>query len=178
MVAGSGVKLALTFIVRIGLCLGLAALAWWGLGPAAGVLSLALLALLGLLLARPLIDLASASVRGVRRVALQPLEGRHYAHAGVSLDVIETADARWLRAAPVQRLLGDTSPEERFARRLGPAEHLEPRPGHWYVRDQALADYLDRSPAAMDTRRNSFRLFIQRDIIDPHRRARRQQSSR
>ena len=173
MVAGFNVKLALTFIFRIGLCLGLAALAWWALGPAAGVLSLALL---GLLLARPLIDLASASVRGVRRVALQPLEGRHYAHAGVSLDVIETADARWLRAAPVQRLLGDTSTEERFARRLGPADHLEPKPGRWYVRDQALADYLDRSPAAMDSRRNSFRLFIQRDIIDPHRRARRQQA--
>jgi len=175
VVAGFGLKLALTFIFRIGLCLGLAALAWWALGPAAGVLSLALL---GLLLARPLIDLASASVRGVRRVALQPLEGRHYAHAGVSLEVIETPDARWLRAAPVQRLLGDTSPEERFARRLGPADHLQPQPGRWYVRDQALADYLDRSPAAMDTRRNSFRLFIQRDIIDPHRRARRQQTGR
>ncbi len=173
MVERFGVKLALTFIVRIGLCLGLAALAWWALGPAAGVLSLALL---GLALARPLIDLASASVRGVRRASLQPLEGRHYAHAGVSLEVIETPDARWLRAAPVQRLLGDTSPEERFARRLGPADHLQPRPGQWYVRDQALADYLDRSPAAMDTRRNSFRLFIQRDIIDPHRRARRQQA--
>jgi hypothetical protein len=164
--------LALTFALRIALCAAVCGLAWWLLGPAAALLSLALL---GVLLAKPLIELTSASVGRVRDAALQDLEGHHYAHAGFPLEVIETPDARWLRAAPVQRLLGDTAPEASFARRMGPGEQLEPRPGRWYVRDEALASYLDRSPQAMDKRRNGLRLFIQREIIDPHRRARRRQ---
>jgi hypothetical protein len=159
---------------RLAACCAAVALGWWMLGP----IGLAVTApLWGIAFARPLIDAASAFTRSAQHAALRDLEGRHYAHAGVSIDVIETEDARWLRAADVQRVLGDRSPEPAFARRLGPGQALEPRPGRWYLRDGALWEYLEHSSQAMDARRNSLRLFIQRDIIDPHRRARRQRGA-
>jgi hypothetical protein len=159
---------------RAAACAAATALAWWMLGA----IGLAVTApLWGIAFARPLIDAASAFTHSARHAALRDIEGRHYAHAGVGIDVIETEDARWLRAADVQRVLGDRSPEPRFARRLGAGQALEPKPGRWYLRDEAVWDYLEQSSQAMDARRNAFRLFVQRDIIDPHRRARRQRGA-
>lgn len=145
-------------------------LVWRTLGPVGLVLTAPLW---GVAFARPLLEAFSAMGRTARHAALADLEGRHFAHAGVRIDVIETEDARWLRAADVQRVLGDRSDEAAFARRLGPGHALEPRPGRWYLRDGALWEYLEHSSQAMDTRRNSLRLFVQRDVMDPHRRARR-----
>lgn len=156
---------------RIAACTLALWLAWRGLGP----IGIAVTApLWGIAFARPLIEAFGAFRRTAQHAALRDLEGRHYAHAGTSIDVIETDDARWLRAAHVQRVLGDRSDETAFARRLGPGQALEPRPGRWYLRDEALWEYLEQSSQAMDNRRNSLRLFVQRDVIDPHRRARRQ----
>lgn len=146
-------------------------LGWQALGPVGLVVTAPLW---GIAFARAVIEAAAAFGRRAQHAALRDLEGRHYAHAGVSIDVIETEDARWLRAAHVQRVLGDRSPEQAFVRRLGPGHALEPRPGRWYLRDGALWEYLEQSGQAMDARRNGLRLFVQRDVIDPHRRARRQ----
>jgi hypothetical protein len=156
---------------RVAACLLGAALAWRFLGPIGLVVTAPLW---GIAFARPLIEAFGAFRRTAQHAALRDLEGRHFAHAGTSIDVIETDDARWLRAAHVQRVLADRSDEAAFARRLGPGQALEPRPGRWYLRDEALWEYLEQSSQAMDNRRNSLRLFVQRDVINPHRRARRQ----
>lgn len=151
------------------------AFAAWGAWRVLGPIGLVVTApLWGIAFARPLIETLGTLRRTARDAALRDLQGRHYAHAGVSIDVIETEDARWLRAAHVQKLLGDRADEAAFARRLGPGQALEPKPGRWYLRDEAVWEYLENSSQAMDARRNGLRLFIQRDIIHPHRRARRQ----
>jgi hypothetical protein len=163
-------KPAATWLLR-GLACAIAAAVMW---RALGAIGLVVTApLWGIAFARPLIELTGAFWQRGRAAALHDLEGRHFAFAGITIDVIETEDARWLRAADVQRVLGDRGDEAAFARRLGPGQALAPKPGRWYLRDEALWDYLEQSSQAMDARRNRLRLFVQRDVIDPHRRARR-----
>jgi|APTNR8051073442_1049403.scaffolds.fasta_scaffold71643_2 hypothetical protein len=155
--------------LRLAVCIAASVAVYATLG---GVVAVFTIPLWGVLLARPLIELASDLRQRVRGAALRDVEGRHFRWAGFPIDVAETADARWLRASQVQRILGDTAPEEAFARRAGAGQQLELRPGQWYVKDSGLVDYLDRSQLAMDSRRNGLRLFVQRQVIDPHRRAR------
>ena len=125
----------------------------------------------GFLLAEPLYEVAASGARRTRHQALHDATGLHFEHAGYPIRVLETEHERWLRASQLQAALGGDRPEEVFARRFGgEAQRFDGEPG-WYLRDEAVADYLGRSNVAMDARRNGLRLFVQREVIDPHRRA-------
>lgn len=121
-------------------------------------------------LAQPLIEIGANEVRRIRRLAYRDVEGVYFEHAGFPIRVVETEHARWLRAAQVQRVLGDNAREEVFARRLGAEATVFDGQKGWFLRDQGLLDYLERSPKALEARRNGLRLFLRREVIDPHRR--------
>lgn len=158
-----------TVLTRAGACAALSAAVAWLFGP---VPAMTTAAVWGLALARPLYELVGEAVHATRAAALADVEGRHFAHAGFPIEVIEDDEARWLRAAQVQRVLADPAEESAFARRFGPTGSRAGARGRWYVRDEALVDYLQRSSRAMDARRNGLRLFVEREVIGPHRRAR------
>ncbi len=93
------------------------------------------LPLFGILLARPLIELAGALRDRMKQVQLAAVEGRHYAFRGRRVQVLEDADRRrWVRLADVRAIVGFTASDGALAityrdgvRSLGrPAEpHVE-----------------------------------------------------
>ena len=66
--------------------------------------------LAGLVLARPLMELAIAIYQAMRRANWRELEGRHYAFKGRTVHVVEDADyQRWVRLADIRALAGFTA---------------------------------------------------------------------
>lgn len=145
-----------------------APIAYW-MGPA---VALPTAALWGVLLAKPLFDVSASLVQQVRARSYAGVEGVYYQHAGRRVEVIEDDDARWLRASTVQQLLGDRAREAVFAHRFGPGGSRCEDRQRWFVRDEALIDYLEDSDS-IDPRRNALRLFVLRDVLNPHRHRRR-----
>ena len=74
------------------------------------------LALFGIVLARPLIDLAGALRDGMKQVQLAPVEGRHYAFRGRTVQVVDDVDRRrWVRLADVRAIVGFTASDGALA---------------------------------------------------------------
>jgi hypothetical protein len=156
-----------SIVVRLAVCALVSWTVWRWLGPAPMV---ATLPLIGILLARPLIDLASALRHAMKRSQLAAVEGRHYAFRGRRVQVLEDADrSRWVRLADVRAIVGFTASDGALAityrdgvRRLG-------RPAEVHVGDEALLAHLmkERSPEAA-----RLRVWVEREIVFPARRER------
>lgn len=160
-------SLAASIALRLGICL-LVSWAVWRWGGAAAMVST--LPLFGILLARPLIDLASAIRHGMKQAQLAEVEGRHYAFRGRRIEVVEDVDRRrWVRLADVRAIVGFTASDGALAisypdgvRRLGRAAEA-------HVSDEALLAHLlkERSPEAA-----RLRAWVEREIVFPARRER------
>lgn len=159
---------ALTAILlRGGFC---AALAWtlWRLNFGVGVLFIAGLA--GLMLARPLMDLAIAVWQAMRRANWRELEGRHYAFKGRTVHVAEDADhQRWVRLADIRAIVGFTASDAALRVTYPAGWRLLGRPPLPHLSDEALLAHIakERSPEAA-----RLRLWIEREIVFPARRER------
>ena len=161
------IRVVASIMIRLGLCALLSWAVWRWLGLAAMVPTLPLF---GILLARPLLDLASALRHEVKRAQLVEVEGRHYAFRGRRVQVIEDADRRrWVRLADVRAIAGFTASDGALAitypdgvRRLG-------RPAEAHVAEEALLAHLlkERAPEAA-----RLRVWVEREIVFPARRER------
>ena len=117
-----------TIALRLAVCAGISWAVWRWFGLSTMVPTLGLF---GILLARPLLDLAGALRDGMKQVQLSAVEGRHYAFRGRRVHVLEDADRRrWVRLADVRAIVGFTASDGALAitypdgvRRLG-----QPRP--------------------------------------------------
>jgi hypothetical protein len=128
------------------------------------------LPLFGIVLARPLLELAAALRDGMKEVQLAAVAGRHYAFRGRSVQVLEDADRRrWVRLADVRALVGFTASDGALAityrdgvRRLG-------QPAEAHVSEEALLAHLmkERAPEAA-----RLRVWVEREIVFPARRER------
>ncbi len=160
-------SLAGSIALRFGFALFVSWTVWRWLGAAPMV---ATLPLFGILLARPLIQLASALRRAMKHAQLASVEGRHYAFRGRRVDVVEDADRRrWVRLADVRAIVGFTASDGALAityrdgvRRLG-------RAGESHIDEEALLAHLlkERSPEAA-----RLRVWVEREIVFPARRER------
>lgn len=160
-------RILVTIAVRLALCAGVAWLAWrWG-----GAVSLTYaLALLGVALAKPLIDLAGEFHHGIRSAVWTPVEGRYYVFQGHRIRVEEDADhRRWVRAADVRRAIGFTASDGALAltypsgwRSLG----VPPEP---HFSDEALLLHLAKERSAGAIRMKN---WVEREIAFPARRER------
>ncbi len=152
---------------RLAVCVLLSGAVWHWLGALSMVPTLPLF---GILLARPLIALASALRDEMKRKHLAAVEGRHYAFRGRRVQVVDAADRRrWVRLADVRAIVGLTASDGALAisypdgvRRLG-------RPAEAHVSDEALLAHLlkERAPEAA-----RLRLWVEREIVFPARRQR------
>ncbi len=133
-----------------------------------GAVGLAVCApLFGVLLARPLIDLAGEMTHGTRALALRDVQGHHYAFKGRWLHVVEDDDeVRWVRASHLRKVLAGLPSGARLlhlwperARRLG-------RRGEVYLADEAVLEMLARSTSAEALR---FRVWVERELVRPAR---------
>ena len=161
------IRIVTSIALRLAVCVLLSWAVWRWFGAAPMVTTLPLF---GILLARPLLELASALRDGMKRVQLAAVEGRHYAFRGRRVQVLEDADRRrWVRLADVRAIVGFTASDGALAityrdgvRRLG-------RPAEAHVSEEALLAHLlkERAPEAA-----RLRVWVEREIVFPARRER------
>jgi len=160
-------RIVVTIALRLAVCIGISWAVWRGFGLTTMVPTLALF---GILLARPLLDLAGALRDGMKQVQLAPVEGRHYAFRGRPVAVVDDADRRrWVRLADVRAIVGFTATDGALAiaypdgvRRLG-------RPAEPHVSEEALLAHLRKERAPEAAR---LRVWVEREIVFPARRER------
>ncbi len=158
-------------LVRIGLrlllCAGVAFAVWRLLGLVSMVLTLPLV---GIALARPLLDLASDLRHATRAAVWRSVEGRHFVYRGVPVQVLEDAEHhRWVRAADVRAVVGHTASNGALALTYPSGWKAMGRPAQPHFSDSALLAHLtkERSPEAL-----RFRQWVEREIAFPARRLR------
>lgn len=160
-------RVLLTIAWRSALCAAFAWAAWrWG-GLGSMVYALALF---GVVLAKPLIDLASELRHGVRVAVWKPVEGRYYAYHGHRIEVVEDADhCRWVRAADVRRVVGFTASDGALALSYPSGWRAFGKPPEPHFSDEALLLHLAKERSAEAIR---FKNWAEREIFFPARRER------
>ena len=160
-------RILVTIALRLAVCAGISWAVWHWFGLSSMVPTLGLF---GILLARPLLDLAGALRDGMKHVQLAAVEGRHYAFRGRAVQVLDDADRRrWVRLADVRAIVGFTASDGALAiaypggvRRLG-------RPAETHVSEEALLAHLAKERAPEAAR---LRSWVEREIVFPARRER------
>lgn len=153
---------------RLVLCAAFTALAWAmfrNLGAIAGSA-----VIYGVLLARPLLDLASELRHGMRAAVWRPVEGRHYVYRGTPVQVIEDEDhTRWVRAADVRTIVGFTAGDAALALTYPDGWRPLGRPPQPHFSDEVLLTHLRKESTAEAGR---FLVWAERTITLPARRLR------
>lgn len=166
-------NLAWTIVGRLAVCAVVTGTAWQLGGPIPAVISLPLI---GILLAAPLIELASHLRHGMSAAALHEVEGRHYAYRGQTIRVQEDERRhRWLHAGDLRTVLGDDAARALQARTPAGAWRSLGRPARPHIEAEALLAHLAtaREPAT-----GKFRHWLERDVAFPARQRRRQSGIR
>jgi hypothetical protein len=154
--------------LRGGACAALA----WGLHRLGFPLAVLLWigALAGIVLARPLLDLAIGIYQAMRRANWRELEGRHYAFKGRTVHVVTDADhQRWVRLADIRAIAGFTASDAALQVTYPAGWRLLGRPAVAHLSDEALLVHIakERTPQAV-----RLRIWIEREIVFPARRER------
>jgi hypothetical protein len=160
-------RLLIQIALRTAACALLAWLAWRVAGPTIALLTVPLL---GVVLARPLLDLAGELRHQARALVWRPLEGRHFTFHGVPIQVLEDADhRRWIRAADVRAVVGFTAGDGALALTYPNGWSLLGTPPQPHFSDDALVEHLakESSPRAL-----KFRHWAEREIVFSARRER------
>lgn len=157
-----------TLALRALLCAAVGWVGWRLIGPVA----LALTApLLGISLAKPLLELAGALHHAIRARALADIEGRHYAFRGIHVRVLEDeGHQRWIRAADVRRIAGSQDSDHALHLAHGKGYRLAGQPVEGYFSETALLDHLARQATPAAAR---LRLWVERVVVWPAREQRR-----
>jgi len=165
-------KLTLQILLRLAGCLAATWFVWsvLGLGLFAVIFCAPLLAIL---MARPLAELLDDSGRWVRHATWNEVDGRHFAHRGYALDVVEDERLRsWLRVSDVRRILRGL-PADAVLQRLFPQGfQAGSRAAPSRILAESLLEFLQR---AHDRNALKFRAWLRGQVVEPGRR--RQQRS-
>jgi hypothetical protein len=153
-------RLLLSIVVRVLLC----AFATWVMWHWLDVVALVVAApLLGVALARPIIDIVAESHHSTKALALQGLQGRHFSHRGHMLDIAEDDDdQRWLLLADVRKVVAGLPRDEVLQRQFGDRTSVMPPAEGLRIRADALADYLVKST---DTASLKFKVWLDREVL-------------
>ena len=146
----------------------------WRAGFDTGIVFMA--AFYGILLARPLLDLASAIRHEMRRATWRDVQGRHFVFRGQTVQVIEDADhQRWIRLSDVRAIVGFTASDGALKLTYPNGWRLCGRPLVPHLSDEALLAHLskERAPTAAKLRH-----WVEREIVFPARRQRERSGAR
>ncbi len=150
--------------LRLMVCGAMTFAAWRWLDLTVAVLTAPLW---GMLLARPILDIAIDVHRRLREAALPGDGGSHHAVGGVSLEVIEEGPFAWIAATGLKRSLGHRETDDVFAARFpGGWIRREPR-ARLYIRADAVIRHLDDAPDRMHPGRLRLRRAVEQDILFP-----------
>lgn len=122
----------------------------------------ACLALLGVLLPLPILEVISAFRQRSKDLYYRNLNGRHYAFRTQSIEVDETDDHdRWIRIASIRAVL-ENLPANPVLKRIFQDQMIDGPAASIHV--DALIDYLRR---AHDHRAIQFKLWLEREVSLP-----------
>jgi len=153
--------------LRVALCIAVSWLAWWSAGATGFVTSLALW---GLALARPLLDLAAELRHTLRHAVWHELEGRFHAYRGTPVQVLEDDDGGcWLRVADVRRIVGFTASDGALALSYPQGWRSAGRPPEPHLSTEALLRHLGKESSSEALK---FRHWVEREIDYPAQRRR------
>ena len=160
-------RLCGSIALRLALCAALAVFVQRHFGLASAV---GLAPLVGIALARPLLELAGGLRDLARQRIYRDVAGRYFEHRGQAIDVIEDeAGQRWLRTADLRKLI-PVLPRDDLLRRIHAGDLMDlgtpPTPR---ILADALADYLAKSSDADSLR---LRNWLEREVSGPARRRR------
>lgn len=161
------IEVLATIAIRLAFC---AATTWglWRLGFGAGLLFMA--GVVGIVLARPLMELTIAIWHEMRRANWRELEGWHFAFKEQPVRVVEDADhQRWIRLADVRAVAGFTASDTALKVTYAHGWSLRGRPPGLYLSDEALLAHLSKERSPANAR---FRHWVEREIVFPARRQR------
>jgi hypothetical protein len=159
--------LLITLAIRLLVCAALAYVLWRWRGES-GLVWAALP--LALALPRPLIDLVGEFKLLAHRRALAGVQGRHFQHRGIALDIAEDErHHRWIKVSDVRKLIPSLPREavlrEQFPQGLsGDAQTHDER-----IHADALLAYLEKSTDAVSLK---FRHWLRREVVFPATRVR------
>ena len=160
-------RILATITLRLAVCVAISWAVWRWFGLSSMVPTLALF---GILLARPLLDLAGALRDGMKQAQLAAVEGRHYAFRGSAVQVLDDADRRrWVRLADVRAIVGFTASDGALGSAYPGGGPRRGRPAEAHVSEEALLAHLlkERAPEAA-----RLRVWVEREIVFPARRER------
>jgi hypothetical protein len=154
-------------LIRLAACVALSWVAWqWG-GPVMLCISLVVW---GLLLSKPLIELASDGRHALRALAWRREEGHYFAFRGMPVHVLEDDEQQcWLRVAQVRQIVGFTASDTTLAIAYPDDWRLLGRPPAPHLRDEALLVHLKKERSSQALR---FAQWLERDVAYPARQRR------
>jgi len=158
---------AKSFAWRVGICLLVSWLSWRTIGAVGLAISAALY---GMLLAKPLYELAGELRDRLRAAAWKPVQGQFWAYRGVPVQVIEDdTHRRWIRVADVRKIVGFTASDGALRLTYPDGWRVLGTPAVPHIDDTALLAHLakENSQAAL-----KFRHWVEREIAFPARRLR------
>jgi hypothetical protein len=161
------IEMLTTIAIRLALC-GAATWLVWRLDFGVGTVFMA--ALLGIALARPLVELTLAVWHELRRANWRELEGSRYVYKGRTVHVVEDADhQRWIRLADIRAIAGFTASDAALRVTYPGGWRVQGRPPALHLGDEALLAHLvkERSPEVAKLRH-----WVEREIVFPARRQR------
>ncbi len=155
-------SILLKIVLRLLLCAVVVYAVWQWLGVIAVVTCAPLV---GVALARPVMDLLGEMHRVVRQQALGALTGHHFQHKGHSFHIIEDdRHVRWLRISEVKRVINDLSGQQTL-RALHPDSVKDwGDPKTLRIAAQTLVQVLARSTHPASLR---FKVWLERVVIHP-----------
>jgi hypothetical protein len=153
-------RIALLIMFRTALC---AVVAWYAY-KVFGIFAIVFAApLLGVLLARPLIDFFAEAGYSGKSAALAELQGRFWSHKGQRVDIAKDDDeARWLLAAHVRKIVVGLPRDEVLAKQFGERTGVVEGVEGFRIRADALAEYLLKSQDNAGVR---FKVWLDREVL-------------
>ncbi len=156
--------LLLSIALRLLVCAAVTYVAWLWLGTVAFATCAPLV---GVLLARPLIDMASLSHHAVKSQALSRLSGHYFVHKGHGFEIVEDEQQlRWLRLAEVKKVMAGLPGHEVLARMYPGGVQLMGQPPRPCISVTALTALLEKSSDPASLR---FRVWLARVVAHPAR---------
>lgn len=153
-------RIVLSILLRTAFCVVIAWYAFKVFGAFALVIGAPLL---GVLLARPIIDLVAEMGYAGKAAALEDVQGHWWSHKGQRIDIAYDDDnARWLLAAHVRKIVAGLPRDEVLARQFGERAGVVEGVEGFRIRADALAEYLVKS---QDNASLRFKVWLDREVM-------------
>jgi hypothetical protein len=155
-------KILVSIVLRLTVCLGVCFALWRFMGAVGIAVSAPLF---GVLLAKPLFELADEIRSSARTLAFSKVQGRNFEHRGFRIDVVEDdRHHRWISLKDVRKLI-PSLPRPTVLQSQFPGGVQEDRAisGH-RIQVEALIQYLAKSTEGDSIK---FRNWLDRDVALP-----------